>query len=409
LENTRDKAQNDLEAAYNNALNTLRSSSESAKQTLVTLSEIQYNHFQDNTQTSLMIQSAKATAMKRLFGVSGAGNWTASYVNSTGGGLYEEISNLSAENFNKIDQLLNQMIQVLEATKQALNLVPLNKLSATEKSTLTTQKNTTNSQISAVSSATQGIENQKTANQSLINNAESGVVNAENAVESARSQLTSVKSEATNEQIAAQEAQVKSALANLYQVQAQLNKATIESPISGKVASLPITKGELVSPNQLVASIVNNNALEVKSYLNSEEASLVNRGDEARIEEEIDATVNRIAPGINPQSKKVEVQILIENPQSSDLTIGQFVNLEILTEESGASDFYLIPLSAVRNKANNGAVVLIVENGKVIEKSVELGDIKGEKVEILSGLEDDDEIIESARGLKAGQEVRVTS
>ena len=407
LENTHNKAQQDLENAHNNALNILRNSSESAKQSLVALSNIQYNHFQNNSMTSLTIQSAKALAMNGLFDVSGAGNWTGYYVNDRDSGIYKRIKDLSSDEFGEIGDYLDQMKQVFRSTQEAFNLLPLNKLTIAEESIVSTQKNTITSQINAISSAKQTIKSQKVVNQNLISNAENALVNTENAVKSAKNQLDLVKSGATGNQIAAQEAQVKSALANLYQVRSQFNKTVIKSPISGKISEISVNLGELVSMGRLVCSVVNDEALEIKTYLNSEEALLVEKGDKVEIQGNANGAVNRIAPSINPNSKKVEVQILLEKQESSNLIVGQFVNLRILTDEVSEAGTFLIPLSAVRNKPSNKAVVMILENNKVFEKNVELGDIKGERVEIISGLNSGDKLVESLKGLENGEEVRV--
>jgi len=301
------------------------------------------------------------------------------------------------------------MIIALNKVRDALNTIPVSSdLSSGDRTNLVIEKSTIDGQITAMTGSQQGIALQKAANQSLIDGAETGLNNALSALASAQKQLELVKSGASSEQLAAQEARVKLARASLLQVQALFNKTIIRSPISGTLAVLPVRLGELVVPGALVASVVNTDAFEVKTYIESSDLSKVSLGNPAIIENGLEGTITHVAPSIDPSTKKVEVKVIVNQPSESNLVAGQFVNLGILANNGLAlTGVYLLPLQAIRTKTDEASVYTVNQNSEIVEHTVILGKILGESVEVIKGIESDMKIISSVRGLQPGQKVSV--
>lgn len=192
----------------------------------------------------------------------------------------------------------------------------------------------------------------------------------------------------------------------VYQIQAQLSKTIIRSPIRGTLAVLPIRLGELISPGQLIASIVNTSGLEIKTYVDSKELPQINLGNKVIIENDIPGQVIRIAPSVDPAFKKVEINIAVSEPQKSNLIVGQFINLNILiNKNSNSSGLYLIPLEAVKVMPDKAFIYSVNETNEIIEYSVILGRIIGESVEVIEGIASSVSIVSSIRGLSVGQKV----
>lgn len=83
-------------------------------------------------------------------------------------------------------------------------------------------------------------------------------------------------------------------------LQLQLNRTTIEAPITGTILSKAIEPGELATPGRVVAVLVDLSRLELKVYIPERDLGKVALGDAARVRVDafpkryFDATVSRI-------------------------------------------------------------------------------------------------------------------
>jgi RND family efflux transporter MFP subunit len=194
--------------------------------------------------------------------------------------------------------------------------------------------------------------------------------------------------------VSAADAQVKQALGSLRSAQATLAKTIIRTPLSGTVNSLNIRTGDFINSFTQVAEVANNNALEVVTFVGEKDREVITVGDTIMIEDRIIGTVTEIAPAVDSTTGKTEVRIASE---SKDLQNGDTVQITKQVEGSATTDV-IIPLSAVKFALSDGAV-FIVENARLVPRTVVLGTIRGGSVEIVSGLAVDEEFVSDARGL----------
>lgn len=410
LESAEKKAQADLENLYTSAWNSLRLAADLGKNSILFITEIQYAYFGDNNQEGLTIATAKERAVAIFLGGENAGRWAIISLSRLEGGVFGMVQNISSSrSFNEIDATLSTMNLGLNKIRTMLETIPISdKLNDIDKTNLSFEKNNINGQLSAITGIHQGISVQRAGNNIAINAAQAAFTNAKAVLVNAQNQLNLLKSGATTEQITIQESRVKASQATVNQVKAQFVKTIIRSPITGEVAVLPVRFGELVSPGQLVASVVNTNGLEVKAYIDSDNLFSISRGNTAMIEGSIKGVITHIAPSIDPVTKKIEVKIAVVDGNQSRLVVGQFVNLNIsVDEEAIAEDVYLIPLQTVKVISNKTIVYTINDNQIIEEKEVIIGKIIGESIEILDGINSDMNIIYSVRGLEPGQLIEV--
>ena len=381
LENTERKAKIDLENLYSSAVNTLSSAVELNKSSLFFLTDLQYAYFTENNQEGIEIANKKGNAVYALFEEKNGKRIANIILEKKTGGTYGFVKNLNQNNHKEIEEALIEVENSLIKMREALNSIPTTdpSIRSSELANLAAEKNSIYSQISAVSGIRQRINLQKTVNQSLITSAESGVSQASSALTSAKNSLNSV---------------------NL-----QLEKTNIKSPISGEIATLNINEGEVVSPGQVLLSVVNKNALEVKTFVDSKDVSLINEGNKVFVEGSIEGFVKSIAPSVNPTTKKVEVTIAITNPIRPDLVIGQFVNIDILKNNSFSENKYKIPLSALKVTSEGNFVYYLNEENIIEEKQVSLEKVIGDFAQISEGINPNMNIIKSVSGLNQGEKV----
>ena len=149
------------------------------------------------------------------------------------------------------------------------------------------------------------------------------------------------KAGSRDDQILSQEARVKSAEALVKNYEAQAARASITSPISGVVSVIPVRVGELINPGQSVISVINPGSSQVKAYINSKDLKLIQQGSRAVIENSIEGVVSKVAPSIDPTTRKIEVIVAVLDQGNSDLVIGQFANVRIqIAEELKQQDLF---------------------------------------------------------------------
>lgn len=227
----------------------------------------------------------------------------------------------------------------------------------------------------------------------------------------ARSTVSSLISSLTTSvsSISANQAQIQAAEAGVKNLEAQLAKTIIKSPISGKVAALPLRQGEFATVGQLIASVVGTGGLQIKAYASSEDLDRLATGAAVTVEGSIPGTVITVAPSVSQTTKKIEVKINVPNAGSS-LVVGQSVQAKIQTTKPRTSAVpkeavYILPIQDVKILPDATYVYTVDSNSKIVKNQVTLGDVKGDYVEVKTGLTDDMKIISPVYELNEGEVV----
>ncbi len=228
-------------------------------------------------------------------------------------------------------------------------------------------------------------------------------------------------------------AQISVAQAGVRNLEAQLAKTIVRSPISGKVSALPLREGELASPGTLLATIIGNDSgIEIKAYVSGEDLARVAVGSSVIVQRRVSqsdmnasstpimGTVSNIAPGVDPLTKKAEVVIEIGDSVNSGLIIGQNVTVSILMSKDVSSSIlqtkvpsgsqtitYLLPIQDVKIIPGAAYVFTVDASSKIVRNDVTLGAVRGDFIEVVKGLNDAMDIITPVYELEEGQTVVV--
>jgi multidrug resistance efflux pump len=139
------------------------------------------------------------------------------------------------------------------------------------------------------------------------NTARAAVVGAISALISAQSSLESAQ-KAAEQGTGSSAAALTQAQAGLASARANLEKTIVRAPISGTINSLSLKVGDYLSAGSVAVVIANNGALEVIAYITANDASEISTGSTVTIETAggtVTGTITRIAPAIDPATKKV--------------------------------------------------------------------------------------------------------
>jgi len=213
--------------------------------------------------------------------------------------------------------------------------------------------------------------------------------------QSARESYELVIEGAAEEDIKSVEAQVRQAKAALDMAKYQLKNTQITAPISGKVTSISVSSGEMISPSIPLLSIIDVSRIFVKVGISEKDISKIKEGQKVSLEidafpeEKFRGEVVSKGVAVDQISKALEVKIEILQPET-DIPIGVFARGDILVKTN--QNTLIVPSSALTRK-KGGIYVYVIEEGVARQKEVVLGIIQDERVEILDGLSEKEEIV----------------
>jgi len=211
----------------------------------------------------------------------------------------------------------------------------------------------------------------------------------------------------------ASEASVKQALGSLRLAQAALEKTVVRAPIAGTVNFLPIRVGDYVTSFMHVATVAQNGALEIVAFVSEDERAALEVGGKVTIDNATPGVITSIAPALDPITKQIEMHVAVEGTTETDTLVnGQSVRISIPTVVLAAdtqSGTLLLPLSAVKLYADSRVVFTVDAEGRLVAQPVVIGEVRGDRIEILSGLTSETRIVTDARGLAAGEKVKIST
>ncbi len=179
-----------------------------------------------------------------------------------------------------------------------------------------------------------------------------------------------------------------------------LEKAVIVAPFDGVVADISITEGKEISTATLATpaiSLVDTSEIEMRGFIDEMDIAMVQLGQEANIildalpDEEVKGSVVFISPVGTILAGVVSygTTITLENPVAG-LRDGMSATAEVIIERR--DDVLSIPNRYVRGTPENRMVVVLVD-GQQEEREITLGLSDGFNTEVLSGLEEGEEVV----------------
>lgn len=265
--------------------------------------------------------------------------------------------------------------------------------------------------------------------------------------------------DASKQTVASAKYSINSANATLREANDNLTKTTVSAPRSGTVSKLNVEKGERVtgasqfSSGTEIMRVANLQHMEVNVEVNENDIVRVSLHDTCTIEvdaylnEEFLGVVTEIATSANTlgvsaeQVTNFDVKIMVlpesyanlipeDNPKFSPLRPGMSATVEIRTEY--ADNVLIIPIGAVTTRSDTTdnsqdeaindekdkkkdfvEVVFIYDEGFARMQEVEIGIQDNTNIQIISGLEDGEEVVTGpyslvSKSLRDGNELKKT-
>jgi RND family efflux transporter MFP subunit len=187
----------------------------------------------------------------------------------------------------------------------------------------------------------------------------------------------------------------------------QLGDTAVYAPLDGIVQQKRASVGEYLAAGAPVVDIVRMNPLRLQAEVPERDAGTVRFGQSVRVTVEGDANVyvgqiKRLSPVITQQNRMLMVEADVQN--DGRLRPGSFAKAEIVTNDAKMAA--TVPNSSIVTFAGIEKVI-VVQNGKALEKPVTTGRRNGDWTEIVAGVNIGDQVIVAPGNLQSGMAVEV--
>ena len=187
----------------------------------------------------------------------------------------------------------------------------------------------------------------------------------------------------------------------------QLADTAVRAPLDGIVQEKRASVGEYLAAGAPVVNIVKMDPLRLRAEVPEREAKNVRSGQNVRVTIDGDTNVYvgqimRLSPVIAQQTRMLLVEADVRN--NGNLRPGAFAHAEIVTND--AQMVATVPSKAIVTFAGIEKVI-VVQNGKALEKPVTTGRRNGEWTEIVAGVNIGDQVVVDPGNLQSGQAVEV--
>ena len=226
--------------------------------------------------------------------------------------------------------------------------------------------------------------------------------NAESAFKVARE-----KYEAALEEVRARQGTLAQRKAEVEIAKQQLTDTNVRIPFDGVIQSRLANAGEYVSAGAQVVSLVQIDPLRLRLEIPERSSPHIKMGQTVRLrvdgsDKSYSGSIARISPAITEENRMLIVEADVPNP--GELRPGQFVRADIVLNAQdkalSISPKALIVFAGLEK-------VVVIEEGKAVEKNVRTGRRAEDWIEVVNGLKENDLLILNPTGLRTGQPVSV--
>ncbi|MTB50370.1 efflux RND transporter periplasmic adaptor subunit [Lewinella sp. W8] len=175
---------------------------------------------------------------------------------------------------------------------------------------------------------------------------------------------------------------------------AQLAKTRVYAPFSGRVGLKLLSEGAYVSPGMGMAELLRLDPIKLEFFVPEKHAGSVAAGDEVSFtipasKDTFRAEIYLVSPTLDENNRSLRMRCRLRNPRAIFYPGGY---AEVRYDLKRQGNVLQVPAEAII-PVLNGQKVMVVENGKVVSRPVEVGMRTPSFVQILSGLSPQDSVM----------------
>jgi membrane fusion protein, multidrug efflux system len=192
--------------------------------------------------------------------------------------------------------------------------------------------------------------------------------------------------------------------------QVELDRSFIHAPFSGVITQRFIEKGQNVSTQSQLFTIVDSDPLEAKVYLPEREilgirpSQAVSMALNAQKDVTFQGNIKQINPAVDPKTGTVKVTVEVTKPTSL-VRPGSFVDVKLETQRH--DNALLIPKKALMEESGE-RFVFVINKDKAERRTISIGFLDDQNAEILSGVNKGEMVVTSGQGsLRDGSKTEI--
>ena len=197
-----------------------------------------------------------------------------------------------------------------------------------------------------------------------------------------------------------QEAKVEKALANLLEEETQLSYATVTAPIAGVVAFISTQEGETVVASMSAptfVTLIDLKKIEVTAFVDETDIGKIKERQKVKFTVDafpkkfFDAEVREIRPKAVIKDNVVNYEVMLEISKNNISLLRPEMTANIVVTTGIHENVLVITRGAVKRLGKKSFAVMKI-GGALLEKPIELGWRDGDLQEVVSGLNDGEEV-----------------
>ena len=208
-------------------------------------------------------------------------------------------------------------------------------------------------------------------------------------------------------------ARVDQAKADVANARVFVGYSRITAPIDGVIVSKQADVGYMATPGMPLLTIESNSHYQLHASVEESQLGKIHLHDPAQVtlealeNKELSGTVEEIVPVADPATRSYIVKIGLLNVDGTQLRSGLFGKTRFII---GQRTILSVPQPAVTQQGQLVGVFVVDQSGTARLRLVKTGRVTGDRVEVLSGLNEGEEIISSGvTALRDGIRVRDVS
>ena len=202
-------------------------------------------------------------------------------------------------------------------------------------------------------------------------------------------------------------AKAKQVAASLALAEDRFKKSRVCSPLDGIIAYRDIEEGEIILAGQTITEVIDLSRIKIEIDVGEREVGLLKTKKnipfmiDAVPDETFISKLSFVSPSADAKTRSFMVELIIDTP---DLRMADGMTARVNLPASDKKKVMKVPSDWLAEE-NSRIGLYVAEDGRALFRAVKLGAYYDRRVEILSGLSDQDIVITTPAGLKSGDKI----
>ncbi len=371
-------AEQNLDDAYQDALNVLQDSFLKTYNAQNSVDTVQRNYFTENNQEGIVVREEEEKIRAAVFQIKSS----LDTIKETG--LDQDIETA----LSQVKDELADISDGLKVIREICEMVAYRDLvSSVDKTSLNTERDNINDVLTDIVNAQQTIIAKKLA-----------VITAQGELQKAKDDLSLLTAPARQEDITLYEAQLDQVQAQVDILENQIEDTNLRSPVKGQIAKIEKRTGEITQSQNTIITLLPADPFKIEVDIYEEDIVMVkiNNPVDIFLIAFPDATFPGRIISIDPAEKLIEgvvyykvIIIFEETPEG----VRPGMTADLIIKVNWKENVLIIPEDAIEEK-NDQQIVKIFENEVIEEKEIKTGLLgSDDMIEVISGLEEGQQVI----------------